>query len=155
MEIGIKKLNSAFESEYCAQLMANSEPWITLERNYEQSLKTISDPSKEVYLAYVERLAGFIIINMNGAFIGYIQSICVIPEWGGLGIGSKLLEFAEAKIFQDLNVFICVSSFNKRAKHLYENLGYETVRELRDYIIQSYSEILMRKSLGLLKEFNL
>lgn len=155
MNIEVKKLQSSSEMQYCAQIMASSEPWLTLGRDYEQSLLTISDPSKEVYLACTGReLTGFIIINMNGAFVGYIQSVCIALEWRGQGIGSKLLGFAQGRIFQESpNVFVCVSSFNKRAKQLYEKLGYETIGELKDYIVKGSSEILMRKSLGPLNEF--
>ena len=135
--------------------MANSEPWITLGRTYEESLQIITDPSKEVYLARLEReLSGFIILNMKGAFIGYIQTICIDPKWRSKGLGTSLLRFAEERIFSEIpNVFLCVSSFNPEAKRLYEREGYETIGELRDYILRGYSEILMRKTRGPLKEF--
>jgi len=32
-------------------MIATSEPWITLRRNRETCLKTLSDPSREVYVA--------------------------------------------------------------------------------------------------------
>lgn len=124
-------------------------------RTYEESLQIITDPSKEVYLARLEReLSGFIILNMKGAFIGYIQTICIDPKWRSKGLGTSLLRFAEERIFSEIpNVFLCVSSFNPEAKRLYEREGYETIGELRDYILRGYSEILMRKTRGPLKEF--
>ncbi|HEX4802900.1 MAG TPA: GNAT family N-acetyltransferase, partial [Myxococcaceae bacterium] len=70
----------------------------------------------------------------------------------GQGIGSRLIEFAEARILAETaNVFMCVSSFNNEAKRLYLRLGYEIVGELRDYIIAGHSEILLRKTTGPLK----
>jgi len=41
-----------------------------------------------------------------------------------------------------------VSSFNPRARALYERLGYEMIGELKDYLIEGASELLMRKTIG-------
>ena len=150
--IVIRPIKTHAEAELCAQMMASSEPWKTLRRDYRASLKTIIDPVKEVYLAVAdEAVAGFIILNMTGAFVGYIQSVCVGPQWRGRGIGSALMAFAEARIFRDTpNVFICVSSFNPQAQALYTRLGYCVVGELEDYVVAGHSEILMRKTIGAL-----
>jgi ribosomal-protein-alanine N-acetyltransferase len=155
MNIEINRLQQSGDAQWCAQLMSSSEPWITLGRTYDESLKIISDPAKEVYLATLEgRLAGFVIINMQGAFIGYIQTICIAHESRGKGIGSALVAFAEERILSETpNVFLCVSSFNSEARRLYERLGYAVIGELNDYIVTGHSEILMRKSIGPLKDF--
>jgi len=157
-KIVIRKLQHTSEAVICARMMANSEPWITLQRDYEILLNIILDPTREVYLAidsYYE-IAGFIILCMHGAFSGYIQSICTAPDWRNKGIGSQLIANAEKRIFSETpNVFICVSSFNPNAKKLYKRLGYEVVGELKDYIISGYSEILLRKTVAPLAEFKL
>lgn len=154
-EIEIKKLQQAAEAKICASMMANSEPWITLGRDYDTSLQIITDPSREVYLATAKgEIVGFTILLMNGAFIGYIQSMCVAPEWRSKGVGSQLIAFAENRIFSETpNVFICVSSFNKDAQRLYERKGYEVIGELKDYIISGHSEILLRKTIAPLTNF--
>lgn len=36
---------------------------------------------------------------------------------------------------EEPNVFICISSFNLRAKKLYDSLGYETIGRIKDYIV--------------------
>jgi ribosomal protein S18 acetylase RimI-like enzyme len=41
-----------------------------------------------------------------------------------------------------------VSSFNPRARELYERLGYEFIGELKDYLVRGHSELLMRKTIG-------
>ena len=138
--------------------MADSEPWRTLGRDYETSLRIVSDLVKEVYVAYVgdetEAVAGFLILNTTGAFVGYIQTICVAPEFRDRGIGTKLIEFAERRIFPEFpNVFICVSSFNYQARKLYEQLGYKMVGALMDYIVRGHSELLLRKTIGPFAEF--
>jgi ribosomal protein S18 acetylase RimI-like enzyme len=153
--VQIKGLEHNREISVCARMMADSEPWITLRRDYDASVATLTVPSKEVYLATVEdEIAGFIILNMQGAFIGYIQTVCVAPEWRGKGIGSKLMAFAEERILSETpNVFICVSSFNEKARRLYQRLGYQIVGELKDYIVSGHSEILLRKTISPLYEF--
>jgi ribosomal-protein-alanine N-acetyltransferase len=145
----IVRLEYQADVELCARLMANSEPWLTLGRTYEASLVVLRDPSREIYAAYDRGLAGFVILCMTGAFIGYIQTVLVHPDRRGEGIGSRLLEFAEQRILQESpNVFMCVSSFNYGARRLYDRLGYSTVGELTDYIVSGHSEILLRKTRG-------
>jgi [ribosomal protein S18]-alanine N-acetyltransferase len=156
-DLTIRPIASEGEVESCAHLMISSEPWITLGRTLPDACATLRDEHKESYLALAHdsSLAGFIIINMQGAFIGYIQTICLAPEWRGRGLGSRLIEFAEARIFRESpNVFICVSDFNTRARDLYLRLGYEIVGELKDYIVAGHAEILLRKTRGPWREFN-
>lgn len=151
----VRQLSTAEEAEQCAELMAHSEPWITLRRTFNDSLKILSDPSREVYVAARDgELVGFIIVNMTGAFVGYVQTVCVAPGWRNKGMGSVLLKFAEETIFSEApNVFMCVSSFNKQAQRLYERLGYQMIGELKDYIVSGHSEILLRKTIAPLTEF--
>ena len=153
--IEIRRLGSAEEARACARMMAGSEPWITLGRGYEESLALLQDPTREVFGAFEgDRTLGFVILNMSGAFVGYIQTICVGEADRSRGIGARLMRFAEERIFRDSpNVFLCVSSFNTRAKALYERLGYELVGELKDYIVKGYSEYVFRKTVGPIREF--
>ena len=142
------------EAAACARMMSTSEPWLTIGRTYEECLALVLDPSREVYVDVEDRaVRGFIVINMRmGAFTGYIQTVCAGPEARGSGIGSRLVAFAEERIFREsANVFLCVSSFNPRARALYERLGYETIGEIRDFLIRGESEILMRKTRGPLR----
>ena len=151
----IRKLKNKTEAEICASMMSSLEPWVTLQRDYDTSLKIITDPGREIYLALQgEEIAGFTILVMHGALVGYIQSICVTPDWRNKGIGSQLIAFAENRIFSESpNAFIMVSSFNPDAKRLYNRLGYETMGELKDYIIPGQSEYLLRKSIAPLTAF--
>ena len=150
MDLTVYPLRTDAELEACAGLMATSEPWLTLGRSYEASLALIRAPGKEIYVARLgERFAGFLILNMHGAFTGYIQTICVGPECRGQGIGSRLVEWAEARTFRDSpNVFMCVSSFNQRAQELYHRLGYSVVGAMPDYVVAGHDEILLRKTRG-------
>ena len=155
MALDIRPLASLNEAKACARMMAGSEPWITLGRGYEESLALVQDPSREVFVASSDGAAvGFLILNMTGAFVGYVQTICVAEDGRNRGIGSRLLRFAEERVFRESpNVFLCVSDFNPRARALYERLGYELVGELRDYVVAGRSEILLRKTVGPIRDF--
>jgi ribosomal protein S18 acetylase RimI-like enzyme len=155
LDLEIRTLAHIDEARACAALMANSEPWITLRRSYEDSLGILRDPEKEVYVAFVrDELVGFVILVMKGAFVGYIQSVAVWPDWRGHGLGSRLLAFAEKRILKETpNVFICASTFNMGAQRLYRRLGYEAIGELKDWVLTGYTEILMRKTISSLAEF--
>ena len=153
--VKIRELQRADEAHECARFMARSEPWVTLRRSYDDSIKILTNPTREVYLAVVEEeTVGFVILQMTGAFVGYIQTVGVIPEWRNRGIGTNLIRFAEKRIFREKpNVFICASSFNRSAERLYRRLGYEVVGELRDYVVTGHSETLLRKTIAPLSEF--
>jgi ribosomal protein S18 acetylase RimI-like enzyme len=148
--VAIRALAGEEEARRCAEMMCSTEPWITIGRTFDASLKILRDATREVYVADNEgRVEGFIMLNMRGAFVGYIQTVCVDSSARGAGLGTRLVEFAEERIFAETpNVFLCVSSFNPRARQLYERLGYELIGELKDYLIRGHSELLMRKTIG-------
>ena len=158
-ELGIGRLNGDAEARVCAEIMASSDPWVFFGRTFEQCLARVTNPEGEVWVAREDGIArGFIILLLQGAFVGYIQVVCVAADARSSGIGSKLVAldpaFAEERIFRQFpNVFLCVSSINPRARQLYERLGYKLVGELDDYLVRGYSEFLMRKSAGPLVEF--
>ena len=154
-ELAIARLQTDAEARVCAQLMATSEPWLTLGRGFEASLRIVQDSTREVYLARDgEEIVGFVILCMTGAFVGYIQTICIHQDRRGQGLGSSLVAFAEERILRESpNVFMCVSSFNDGARRLYQRLGYQVVGELTDYIVRGHSEILLRKTSGPLATF--
>lgn len=154
--IEIRQLKGGDEVHLISEFMANSEPWATLKRTYEESVRMLNDPMREVYVADAGgEVTGFTILQMKGAFVGYIQTVGVLPGWRDRGIGSRLIQFAEGRIFREApNAFICVSSFNEGARRLYERLGYKVVGELTDYIVPGHAEILMRKTIAPLTEFN-
>jgi len=156
----IRPLATDAEAHTCAELMASSDPWRRLGRSFDESFAMLRDAAREVYVALDashpgdSAVLGFVIVIMQGAFVGYIQTVAVRPDRRGQGVGSALIGFAEQRIFRDKpNVFICASSFNPDARRLYERLGYRVVGELTDYIIRGHSEILLRKSLGPLSEW--
>ncbi|MFP4482173.1 MAG: GNAT family N-acetyltransferase [Thermovirgaceae bacterium] len=143
------------EIDACSLLMSRTDPWLTLGRTYDESRKLFTDPQKEVFIAVESnRLAGFLVLDLNGPFKGYIQSLCIVPSRRSAGLGSKMIKFAENLIFEiSPNAFICVSDFNPRAKALYQRLGYKAVGELPDFFVSGKTEILMRKTTGPIQSF--
>jgi [ribosomal protein S18]-alanine N-acetyltransferase len=143
------------DEERCARLMSTSEPWMTLGRDFEASLAVVRDPDAAVYVAEDDgRFAGFIVLSLTGVLNGYIRSIAVDPSRRGRGVGTQLMAFAEARIFAGSpNAFLCVTSFNDRARTLYERLGYQYVGELPDFFVRGVSELLYRKTRGSWADF--
>jgi ribosomal protein S18 acetylase RimI-like enzyme len=141
---------SPAELEACAELMAASEPWLTLRRDRATCLRLIQDSGRETYVAHLGgQLAGVLVLNLQGAFVGYLQAICLAPAFRGQGLGSRLIAFTEDRIFRDHpNVFLCVSGFNHAARRLYERRGYTCIGELKDYVVPGQSEWLYRKTRG-------
>lgn len=148
--LAIRPLATCEEAEACARMLAGTEPWITLRRDYEACLRVTLDETRERYVAYRgDRLAGLLVLNVKGAFVGYIQTVCAAPELRGTGVGTELVRFAEERLFRDFqNVFICVSDFNPGARRLYERLGFRLVGELTDYVVAGHAELLLRKTRG-------
>jgi [ribosomal protein S18]-alanine N-acetyltransferase len=153
--ISFRALADTAEAQACAQMMAATDPWITLGRDYDGCLRLLTNPAKEVTVA--ERngaIDGFVVLDMNGPFAGYIQTLCVRPAAQGQGLGRALIAWAEKRIHRvSPNVYMCVSSFNQRARALYERLGFQYVGTLEDLVVAGYDEILLRKTVGPLSEF--
>ncbi|MCP4549896.1 MAG: GNAT family N-acetyltransferase [bacterium] len=143
------------EAGICARMMSTTEPWITLQRDFDSALEIMFDPEREVYVALQDdEIAGFAILAMQGPFRGYLQSLAVAPSRRNRGIGHKLLTYIEERVFGETpNVFVCASSFNPGARRLYEKCGYELIGELKGWIVPGHSEFLLRKSIGSITGF--
>jgi ribosomal protein S18 acetylase RimI-like enzyme len=148
-------LNNIDVLNQCAEWMSTSEPWLTLRRSKEDCLAIFKSPAFEKYLAYQENeMIGIAILSMTGQFTGYIKSILIAPHIRGRGFGKNFLLQLEKIIFNTHpNVFLCVSSFNPRAKKFYLSLGYEEIGEIKHFVIQGHSEFLLRKTIAPLKDF--
>ncbi len=143
----IKLTTDEVELDFCAKLMTESEPFVTLKFDFEKCKAAVRGDYKEVYVTKVEdRIAGFIVIQFYGLMRGYIQTICVEPNYRGKGIGTSLIKFCEEILLKRFpNVFLCVTSFNYEAQKLYYRLGYEKIGELKDHIIRGADEYILRK----------
>ena len=136
------------DREWAARLMAGSDPWITLGRGLDACRKVCTRPGYELYVARKGgEPVGFALVHPRGvAGSPYLASIAVAAAARGQGIGRRLLTFAEDQFRPEArHFFLCVSSFNERARRLYERQGYEAVGVLEDYVVDGASEVLMHK----------
>lgn len=135
--------------EWCAQLMAGSEPWVTLRQDLKACRDKLQRPTSELFIAREggER-RGFILLFPHGlAGSPYISSVGVEAAARGRGVGTRLVEFAEQHYAWRRHIFLCVSSFNQRAQALYRRMGYAQVAEFPDYVVKGHSELLFYKKL--------
>jgi ribosomal-protein-alanine N-acetyltransferase len=136
--------------EWCAQLMAGSEPWITLRRDLAGCRDALARPGTELFVARDGGApVGFVLVAPYGfAASPYIASIAVAPERRSHGIGSAMLRYLEQHFAGRGHLFLLASSFNDRAQQIYQRHGFERVGELRDYIVAGASEIILHKRLA-------
>lgn len=138
------------DREWASALMARSEPWITLGRTLEGCRAVCHHPEHLVFAAFLERQrVGFLILQRRGV-VGspYLATICVDDSRRGQGIGQQMLTWVEDFFRpQARHLFLCVSSFNPRARALYERVGFRAVGVLPDYFVEGANEILMHKRL--------
>jgi ribosomal protein S18 acetylase RimI-like enzyme len=138
------------EKQWAAELMASSEPWMTLGRTLETCKASTFDTFNHVFIAWHNNeRCGMIILQDRGvAGSPYIKAVAISPEYRSHGIGQLLLHFAEEHFRKvSRHLFLCVSSFNTRAQKFYKSHGWEVIGEFKDYVIEGASEILMYKRL--------
>ena len=144
-------IGPADEPEYafCAELMVQSEPWITLGRKFDDRMTGLKRMGTELFIAREGgRPVGFVHLHPYG-FAGspFITTIAILPGLRGRGIGSQLLAFVEKHVADRRFIFLCVSSFNPRARDLYYRLGYVRVGEVPNFTIEGHSELMLCKKL--------
>ncbi|MDP2957806.1 MAG: GNAT family N-acetyltransferase [Longimicrobiales bacterium] len=142
---------SADDRDWAAALLARSDPWVRLGATYPQCLHVCRDPRYEVSVARVDgERCGVVILQDKGlAGSPYLKSIAVAEPFRERGLGGALMDFAEARFREESRwFFLCVSSFNARARSFYERRGYVAVGEFPDHVLDGASEIVMRKRLG-------
>ena len=109
----------------------------------------------ETYILYnKDKICGFVTIEMEGVLAGYIKRIAVRDDLRNKSFGRMLMNFAEKRIFAEKpNVFLCVSSFNKKAIMFYKKLGYRQTGVLKNFLIRGHSEYILRKTIAPLLDF--
>ncbi len=149
-EVTIELTDDAGDFAACARMMAETDPWITLGMDYNYCLKAFGGTFREVFVLKKESvIIGFVVMQTQGTFKGYIQTICIDDVNRGAGYGTKILRFCEERILQySPNIFICVRSFNNKALQLYNKFGFELIGELKDFIKPGFTELLLRKTVG-------
>lgn len=138
------------DREWAARLMASSDPWLTLGRGLDECRQACGRAGYEMLVArHGDELCGFALLHPRGvAGSPYLASFAVADAWRSKGVGALLLEACERHFVSSArHFFLCVSSFNRRARAFYERHGFRQVGEFPDYVIDGASEILMHKRL--------
>jgi ribosomal protein S18 acetylase RimI-like enzyme len=133
-----------------AEMMAATDPWKTLGMDVAACRAGFEGPCKETFVArFKDEPAGLVTLQVCGTFNGYIQTLFVPETFRGKGFGKQLLEFSEDRIYRTSpNIFICVSTFNTRALHLYQAMGFNLTGVLKDFLKPGFDELLLRKTTG-------
>ncbi len=96
-------------------------------------------------------IEGFIIFSAGPVFArgGYIRALAVAPDRRSEGIGSLLLGYAEQSVAkQAANIYVCASSFNRRAQAFYRKAGYRKVGAIPGLIMPGASEYIFWKQIA-------
>ncbi len=94
-------------------------------------------------------LSGLVIVQPGWLRGSYVPFLGILPEAQGQGLGFHVLRWIAAETVAGgaRNTWIAVSSFNARARALYERSGYIAIAEIPDLVADGHTEILMRKRL--------
>ncbi len=128
--------------------MASSEPWTTLGRTLEACQRIVDgDRGVIVVAAAGQTRVGFAIVDPAGFAGGaYLKILAVDAMARSAGVGTALLGHVEERFGHPSgNLFLCVSSFNDRAKALYERQGYAQIGAIDDYLVKGAAELILRK----------
>lgn len=132
----------------CADIVASSEPWQTLRERVDFATFI---KKKQAHVAVIGgAVAGFVIFTPEPVFArgGYLRAIGVAPAVRGMGIGRKLLAYAEKTTAKQApNLYLCVSSFNKVGQAFYKNCGYRKVGAVDGLIRKDAAEYIYWKKL--------
>ena len=138
------------DHEWCARLMASSEPWITLGRDLRGCETALKVPGRELFIARDRgRPVGFLLMAPYGfAASPYIATLAVSPDERSRGFGAALIAFAERHFAGRKHLFLLCSSFNKRAQKFYRAHGYSFVGELKGYVVPQHDEYIFVKHIS-------
>ena len=80
----------------------------------------------------------------------YLKLLAIFPGFQGRKLGLRLLQWmeAEARRVEARQLWVCVSTFNTRARAFYERFGFEAVAVLDKLVSDASDEIFMRKRLS-------
>jgi ribosomal protein S18 acetylase RimI-like enzyme len=139
------------DARWAAGVLSSSDPWVTLGRGFDACLAACTSAMDVLEVAEVggER-CGLVLVRPAGlAGAPYIVSIAVVPAFRSRGVGAALLDHVEGTYRgRSRHLFLCVSSFNPRARRFYERHGFEAAGTLKAFLIDDADEVLMHKRLA-------
>jgi ribosomal protein S18 acetylase RimI-like enzyme len=136
----------------CEGIVAASEPWKTLHERVPFRRCLGREPDLLACVCTIgAEVAGFAIFSPLPAFArgGYLRALGVSPRHRGIGVGRRLLTFAEDRTARKARyLFLCASSFNRPAQAFYKANGYARAGTLPGLIMPGASEHIYWKRLA-------
>ena len=139
-----------------AVALLDSDPWRRLGYTRADWLRLLQTPleGREGFVAVADgAVSGLALVRPR--FLGgdYLELFAVAAAARGRGLGATLLAHLETVVFaRARNFFVCVSDFNEGARRFYARHGYVQVGMLPDLLIHGSAELLLRKSIGPLRD---
>jgi len=135
-----------------AESLAAIPPWSIIGYPAERMARAFKSeqPSlKRFEVAAEGKLAGLVAIQDPFLHGPYLQLFAVLPEFQGRGFGLRLLQWmdTEARRAEARQLWLCVSSFNARARSFYKRFGFSEVAILDKLATDASDEVFMRKRL--------
>jgi ribosomal protein S18 acetylase RimI-like enzyme len=81
-------------------------------------------------------LCGMVLTSIVSERVGHVTQVCVSPEFHGRGIGYELMR-KSVEAFEDAGfsgLSLTVTSANRKAVRLYEQMGFRTLREFSAFV---------------------
>ncbi len=106
--------------------------------------------SSKTWVAEEEgEIAGFLVAGREAARVGHVITIDIIPKWRRRGIGSALMEVAEAWSRRSgaKLLYLETGETNRVAQRFYQARGYEQVDRIENYYGQGAPAWVMMKLL--------
>ena len=133
--------------------VASIDPWSQI--NYPASnliaFLTADDPALSRHALLIDdKPAGVIAIRSPWLHGPYLQLLAILPPFQNQGFGVALLDWFETRAHpRNRWLWLCYSSFNKRAGAFYAGHGFEVVTALTELMSDGGDdEILMRKRIN-------
>jgi len=100
----------------------------------------------KVWVAYIAGKVAGVLIQYETESGFYIDTVAVLPEWHGKGVGRALLVFAEEEALRRgyRSLYLCTNVKMTENQVLYPKIGYV---EYERKIDQGYNRIFYRKQL--------
>ena len=139
-------------AQMIAPTLAGMPPWSVLGWTAEAMERSLlrEMPALARYEVRVgDALAGIVFIQDPFLLGPYLQRLALLPEYQGKAFGACILQWMEARArtAHARQLWLCVSSFNVRARAFYKRFGFEEAAVLDELAADAFDEILMRKRL--------
>jgi GNAT superfamily N-acetyltransferase len=136
-------------AELLGPAVAAIEPWSTINYPAAQltAFLTLEDPALNRRAIFVEdEPAGIIAVRSPWLRGPYLQVLALLRPFQGQGFGKHLLAWFETQATGNARwLWLCHSSFNRRAGAFYTREGFHEVAVLTDLMLDGGDEVLMRK----------